>query len=258
MNLQWWCSAQGVPWSWAWRAYPGIWLAVAALSFGYAQLLRARAGRTFPFAGVLGLGLIWGAIDWPLGVLGVGYLASVHVVKFLVLAFIAPPLLWRDVRGVVGAWEQGPARGAAVFRSLTYPLVAALLFNAVLIGTHVPAVVDALATRQLGAFLNDTLWLAAGLVFWWPVYSRARIRHTLLKIIYVFFGALSHNGLAMGLLLATYPSYRVYELAPRVGDLPARTDQALAGTLMLFGGTFTVFWIIGRLFAQFWRQEHAR
>lgn len=258
MNLQWWCSAQGVPWTWTWQAYPGVWLTMAALSFGYIRLLRQRDARTFPFRGALGLLLVWLSLDWPLGVLGVGYLASVHAIKFLILAFVAPPLLLSDVTAPVEAYLTSQRRGAGVFRALTHPLVAALVFNAVLIGTHVPKVVDVLAASQGGAFLNDALWFSSGVLFWWPAYSPSRLRHKMLKIVYVFFGAVSHNGLAMAWLLAKYPSYSVYELAPRIGHLTARTDQALAGTAMLFGGTFTVFYIIGRLFVQFWREERTR
>ena len=29
--MQWWCAAQGVPWRWAWQAYPGVWLFALAL-----------------------------------------------------------------------------------------------------------------------------------------------------------------------------------------------------------------------------------
>ena len=35
--------------------------------------------------------------------------------------------------------------------------------------THWPAVVDAWMQTQLGSFALDTVWLGAGLVFWWPV-----------------------------------------------------------------------------------------
>ena len=30
--MQWWCSAQGVAWSWEWRAYPGVWLFVLCIA----------------------------------------------------------------------------------------------------------------------------------------------------------------------------------------------------------------------------------
>ena len=34
------------------------------------------------------------------------------------------------------------------------------------------------------------------------------------------------------LTFAEYPAYRLYELAPRVGEIAARSDQQLAGLLM--------------------------
>ena len=39
--MQWWCAAQGVPWTWRWQAYPGVWLFVLAL-VGLFRALRAR------------------------------------------------------------------------------------------------------------------------------------------------------------------------------------------------------------------------
>ena len=43
--MQWWCAAQGVPWSWTWRPYPGVWLFIAALAIGWWAWTR-RTGRT--------------------------------------------------------------------------------------------------------------------------------------------------------------------------------------------------------------------
>ena len=33
--MTWWCSATGEPWTWAWKAYPGVWLFLAVLAFAY-------------------------------------------------------------------------------------------------------------------------------------------------------------------------------------------------------------------------------
>ncbi|HSG47188.1 MAG TPA: hypothetical protein VLA43_05140, partial [Longimicrobiales bacterium] len=80
--MQWWCAAQGVPWTWRWQAYPGVWLFVLALAGGY-RLLRGRFPETDRprfRAWMFGLGVtaLWIALDWPVGALGAGYLASLH------------------------------------------------------------------------------------------------------------------------------------------------------------------------------------
>ena len=37
--------------------------------------------------------LIWAALDWPIGALGAGYLASVHTLSYILLSLVAPPCL---------------------------------------------------------------------------------------------------------------------------------------------------------------------
>lgn len=83
--MQWWCSARDIAWTWTWQAYPGVWLFLALLLAGYLRVRRAVGqgdphlrGRTAPF--IAGLALLWIALDWPVGPLGAGYLASVHMV----------------------------------------------------------------------------------------------------------------------------------------------------------------------------------
>lgn len=256
MNVQFWCAASGQPWAWTWQPYPGVWLFMLALGYGYFKLYRSGAPRKkIPAAGVIGLALIWAAIDWPVGALGAGYLSSMHALKLLLIGFIAPLLLWLDVHDTFARRLRTMPRFAPAFDFLTHPLIAALFFNGILLATHLPVSVNALSASQLGEFAKNVAWLGGGLVFYWPFVTETRMRHRLAKIGYFFFGTLGHNALAMTLLLSKYPIYQVYELAPRVGELSARDDQALAGTLMLLGGSFFVFTVIGRMFVRWYREE---
>src|SRR5690606_16507244 len=101
LNVQWWCAALGEAWEWTWRPYPGVWAFLALLVAAYVLLLRGspappgdtrdRGTRAAVFgAAVAGL---WLVLDWPVGALGAGYLASVHMLQFLVMVLVAPPLL---------------------------------------------------------------------------------------------------------------------------------------------------------------------
>ena len=97
--MNFWCSATGQAWTWEWRAYPGIWLFIALLAFGMsywnAAGARAAGNRRRPAhpAFVGGLVILWLSLDWPIGALGAAHLASVHMVQFLMMALIAPPML---------------------------------------------------------------------------------------------------------------------------------------------------------------------
>ena len=101
--MQWWCAAQGEVWEWAWRPYPGVWIFMLLLATGYLRLRKhaaeriqaagQEARRGSAAAGLAGLAFLWIALDWPIGALGAGYLASVHMFQYLLIALVAPPLL---------------------------------------------------------------------------------------------------------------------------------------------------------------------
>lgn len=117
MQFQWWCAAQTAAWEWTWRPYPGVWIFIAALAFGYWALLRRAKRLTGETVGgarvasaVAGLLTLWLALDWPIGALGAGYLASVHMVQFLLIGMIAPPLLlWGLPPAGLRVWLDGGA-----------------------------------------------------------------------------------------------------------------------------------------------------
>jgi putative membrane protein len=95
---------------------------------------------------------------------------SVHAAQFLILAFIAPPLLLLGIpparwAGLARRLEGGGA-GAAAIRVATHPVVAGVTFNLVVLVTHVPSVVDGLMAQQAGAFAIDLAWILVGLLFW--------------------------------------------------------------------------------------------
>lgn len=253
MNVQWWCSARGIPWKWHWQPYPGVWLAVLALGVVYSRWSRPSGNSAYEtasssgrrFGGWIGVVLVWMALDWPGGPLGTGYLASVHAAQFLVLAMAAPPLLLRGADGDrVRAMLARNGAAARVIRAVTKPLFAMVAFATVMLATHAPGVVDTLMRTQGGAFLLDIAWFLSGLAFWWPVVFDVPERTHFgppMKMLYLFAGTQAHLYLSMWLLLAEYPAYGIFELAPRVTALSALEDQQVAGgVLLLVGGTYVL------------------
>ncbi len=256
-GVQWWCAATGIPWTWEWRAYPGVWLFVAAIAFLYWRLAygtaERRAERTTAnlASGVAGIALIWVALDWPVGALGGGYLASVHAVQYLLLGMIVPVLL---VHGLPDAAEEALARrptlarvGAVVFQ----PAMAVVIYVATFLATHSPPVADTLMVTQVGSFVIDTAWLLAGLAFWWPIVGTPPGRKPLappFKILQIFLGSIAHTPLAMWLMLAHFPLYATFELAPPFATLSPQMDQQIASGIMLLGGGFFVLGAISTIF----------
>jgi len=235
------------------RAYPGVWafvVLVGVLAF------RAMRGAGLPPArrasAIAGLVLLWLTLDWPVGPLGTGYLASVHALQFISLGMVVPPLLLRAVSRarVEALFARQPVLARHVAR-LTHPLAAAFLFTLVMVVTHVPRVVDAIMRFQLGAFALDVAWLVSGFVLWWPVVVQRPVRPgftPIFRVLFLFLGTQAHLFIAMWLLLADFPVYATYELAPRVVEMTALQDQQIAGGIMIGVAEPIVFAAIAMVF----------
>jgi putative membrane protein len=260
--MKWWCSASDAAWSWDWRPYPGVWLVlVLAIAFHFrawsrvelAGLTRRHAGQTASYlAGVLAL---WAATDWPIGALGAGYLLSAHTVTYILLALVAPPLLWLGLPRNQWAANAGPG-----VRLLARPLPALMIFNATLVLTHLPGFVDGWMRSQWGSFGTDLAWLASGLILWWPVLAPNPAVSPLsqgAQMGYLFVASILPTVPAMFLVFASYPVYGLYELAPRVTPiLTAGTDQQLAGLIMKVIGDIPLWIGFAAVFFSWARREH--
>ncbi len=259
--MSFWCSASGDPWTWSWQAYPGVWLFIGLLAMGYIEITRRVSDpetsrrRPFFFAGLV---ILWLASDWPIGPLGAGYLASVHMLKYLLYSFAVPPLLLHGLpREVIRRAIDRPF----VFRIIkifTRPLIAFAVFNVVMLGTHLPVVVDGFNPSQLGSFAIDMAWLFAGLVFWWQVLGPLPELDPLSypgRIVFLILNVFIPTVPAAFLTFADYPIYALYELAPPFGALSSRVDQQIAGMIMKIGGGFIIFGTASILFFRWYADE---
>ena len=273
--MRFWCSALQEPWTWAWRAYPGVWAASAAIAVPYVWARRrirrthtlsldsaavALARRQAWFFGA-GVAAFWVASDWPLGVLGAGYLASAHMAQFMLYTLIAAPLL------VLGTPETMARRLLAKLRlyrlmtRLTHPVFAGLAFNGCLVATHSPWMTDTLRANQFGSFVMDIVWLASGVVVWLPICSplvEHRLRAYPGKMVYLFLALGVVPAVPAGFLtFAGFPLYATYELAPRFYGIDAATDQQMAGLIMKLGGIPIVWGAIIAMMLR-WADESRR
>jgi putative membrane protein len=265
--VSWWCSATGAPWSWSFQAYPGVWLVVGLLAVCYWRAWAAGRADGHPVDGrrvacfAAGLAVFWISTDWPLGLLGAGYLASAHMLVFLLYTLVAAPLMLLGIPEWMGRRLVAAARLDRILPVLSRPWVAGVTFNVVLLATHAPITVDGLRGTQFGSFALDLLWLLAGFLVWLPVICpvpERRIASPAVTCIYVFL-ALGALPMIPGAFLtfSAYPLYRTYELAPRVIDLSAGDDQQLAGFLMKVGSLPVIWAIILGVFIAWARRESA-
>jgi cytochrome c oxidase assembly factor CtaG len=285
VGVSWWCAASEEPWSWAPRAYPGIWLSMALLLAGYLlawrhapQAAPSAPGSTAvavatggePATGmsdtrrrvafVAGWALLWGATDWPLGTLGAGYLATAHMAQYVLYTMAAAPLLvlgipeWMLRRGL------SRIRAYRLVRAIGRPLPAGILFNVVLVATHAPFTVDTLRTNQLGSFALDVAWLASALLLWLPVCGPLdEVKPSLpARGVYLFLAAGLVPMVPGGFLtFAEAPLYAVYELAPRVAGFDALDDQQAAGAIMKVGNLPLLWPVLAGIFIRWAAHDRA-
>lgn len=263
--ISWWCTALARPWTWTWIPYPGIWLAsILPIVFYLRSVLRHSGPRdhrktTFFITGMV---VFWLASDWPLGVLGAGYLASAHMTQFLLYTLVSAPLLllgtpeWMARRLL----SRMRLQGAAVWfgRSL---VATGITYNAILLSTHAPGTVEVLRNSQIGSFAMDVLWMVAGFLLWLPVISPlpdGRARSQFAKMGYLFVTTSVVAVIPASLLTFTStPIYAIYELAPRIGSLTALEDQQLAGIIMKIA-TVPIIWSTIAVLWKRWSAEEAQ
>jgi putative membrane protein len=268
--VNWWCTAIRDPWSWTWRAYPGVWIALLAMAIPYVVAIRRRdrTGRPDPkqrrktIQFLSGIVLLWLALDWPVGLLGTSYLAWVHMLMFMVISQVAAPLLLLGTPEWMARRITAKLRLNRVLRKISRPVPAALFYNVVLIGSQTPLVVDTLRPNPIGSMLLDAVWLLGGLLLWLPVISpmhELRMGSYPAKMVYLFLAA-GALPLVPGAFLtfSSYPLYSIYELAPRVFDgLSALDDQQLAGAVMKVGSLPIIWPVIFVMFAKWANEERS-
>lgn len=189
---------------------------------------------------ILGLLAIGVAMASPVAVLD-HRLLTAHMIQHLLLMTIAPPLIF------LGAAPQ--------FRRLApQPVLCWLAATVVLVGWHIPAAFR--LGMQSGPWhaIEQLSFLAAGLLFWWPVFQP---RPNWSILLYLFLATLPCDVLSGFLVFSDRVAYPVYLCTPRNSGWSALEDQQCAGALMWTVVTI-VFLIAGTVFAtQLLSAQHA-
>lgn len=259
--MQWWCAATGLPWDWHWQWYPGVHLFLILLALGWWKLSKAQSWQHRPWLFFL---LAWVLLlitfDWPLGKLGAGYLASAHTVQFIILTGLVPvPLLKSIPEEVWLRWAEPVVSGGKT-RLRPHPLLLLLLFNVIVVVTHLPAVADPAMQRQWGSFLVDLSWLIGGLAVWWPIVAPTPLRRmgVFQTVGFIMLATVVPTIPAMLMVFAKWPIYELYELAPRVSvSITPNSDIQLAGLMMKMIGDLPFWFAVIVVFFTRTKEDHA-
>lgn len=209
---------------------------------------------------LLGLLILLLALISPLDRLADEYLFSAHMAQHMLLIQVVPPLLLLGAPG----WLIRPLIGlpgvARMARTLTRPVVAYLLFNAVFLIWHLPAFYDAALRNERVHIIQHLSFIITSLIAWWPVLGPlpeiGGISHPF-KILYLFLQCLPITLLSALLVYSPKVLYSSYALAPRPFDISALADQQLGGLLMWVPGGLIYLLAISLVFLR-WDQSEAR
>lgn len=202
-----------------------------------------------------GLGTLAIATLSPLHAWGERLLA-IHMAQHLLLAVVAPPLLWLGAPLVPTLWGlPRPARRAVArllaprhlvrqaAARLARPLVAAPLHVATVALWHWPPLYDAAQGGALAHDLEHALFLGTALLYWWPVVYPVGGRRPLATgpaLVYLVPPMVAGDAIGALLSFAPEPLYATY--AGTMG-LSALADQRVAGLVMWVGGG--LLWLAG-------------
>lgn len=188
-------------------------------------------------------------------------------IQKVLLAMLAPPLLWLGLPYHIMAWNLAPqirrrVRLGGIVRRVTHPLAAWLLFISAFLLWHDPTFVNWTVDRpalQMGA---AWLLLLSGLLFWWHVVNTGPRLHTRLPgwIMAIYLLGVEIPNMAAGVTVAftMHPIYTAYaDLHAATPGLPIgyATDQMVSGAIIwVFGSMVYISAIIGVLYGLFRRE----
>ncbi len=224
---------------WHWSS--PVWLVVLP---AFVATMWWRAARvSHQWFRLVALSILLIAFVSPIGVLANGYLFSAHMVQHLILLLIVPLFLLLSLpeETTKAAFQR---RGIKkIGRLLSIPMVGWCCGLGAMWFWHVPSLCSAATENSMVGLIRNTSFIAAGLAFWWPIYSplkRDRL-DPLMGIVYLFSACLGCT------LLGIYITFTPITVCPafanpadRIGIMTAlykagltpSVDQQLGGLLM--------------------------
>ncbi len=247
------------PWRYQW--HPEVWVLVAFLTGAYVYMVRVIGPKAVapgkPAVTRLNIGcfigamvMLWVASDWPVHDVGEEYLYSAHMLQHMMLSYFLPPLVLMATPQWLLRVLVGDGRFYRGVAFMCKPVIAAVVFNAVIVITHIPGIVTASVDNGPLHYTLHFAVVIASLLMWMPVvgpFPELQIG-PLGKCIYLFLQSLVPTIPAAWLTFAEGAVYESYDTPIRVWGLSVQHDQQLAGAIMKTGGGIFLWTIIIFLF----------
>ncbi len=260
-----------------WTLDPMPWVAAFVAGGGYLIAVR-RVNRAHPRVPVLR----WRVAAWIAGLVAMlvalvsavdTYAAdflTVHMIQHLLLTMVVPPLLALGapitlLLRIASPWARHrfilPVLHSRLVRVIASPLVAWPTFAIVMWFTHFSPLYDAALEDPALHVAEHLVYLASGLLFWWPIVgadpSPWRLGYGS-RLVYV--GLQMPVNAAVGLAIYFAPTvlYAHYAAIQRSWGPDARADQQIGGILMWGAGDILLLAAIPFLVAAWMRADERR
>jgi putative membrane protein len=263
---------------WAFKTHAEVWLLVAFLTGAYIYSARSIGPRVVPAGRPpmtrrqwtwfgCGMVMLWIASDWPMHDVGEEYLYSAHMLQHMMLSYFVPPMLLLATPEWLARLVIGDGRAYRWVSWFTKPVVAGVLFNATVMITHIPGLVNgAVRSGNGGAVLHYSLHfglMLTSLLMWMPVCGplpERRIGYGGMMI-YLFVQSVVPTVPAGWLTFAEGAVYKAYDYSgPRLFGLSVTYDQQIAGVIMKIGGSIFLWSLCTvlffRRFMRNWEKEN--
>jgi putative membrane protein len=163
------------------------------------------------------------------------YLLSVHMFQHLILLIVVAPLWLIGTPGwVLRPLTTRPAINL-IGSTITRPVLAFVISNAIMVVWHVPSTFDAAVRSEPIHIVQHLCFLAAGILMWWPVLSPLpewpRL-NPLLQCLYLFAQGIPSGAIGAFITLAAPGVYDAYVAVPRLWGISLSVDQQIAGVMM--------------------------
>ena len=206
----------------------------------------------------LGVATLLIASEWPIHDLSERYLFSVHMFQHLLISLVAPPLLLLGLPTWLLRLMLRPRPLNWLVRNLARPLIALVIFNAVIVVTHWPPVVNAMLEHHPLHFAGHVVLFGSATLMWWPVISPLPEMPGLSypgRMLYLFLQSIVPTVPASFLTFGSTPLYHFYTTVPRIWGISVLSDQRIAGLAMKLLGGALLWTVIAVVFFRWYVLE---
>lgn len=250
-----------------WHTEPLLLLLIIGSGWIYCLLagpFRARIAPSEPFpigksiSFFTGLLVTYLTVGSPLDQIGEDFLFSVHMIQHMLLVYVCPTLL---LFGTPHWMADAALKNMAlrrIWRLLTNPVFAGLLFTFLYTLWHIPGLYEAALRIKWVHILEHWCMFLPALWMWWPIMGPSRLVPPCnygIRMIYIFVLMIGQLPVFAFLTLSETVLYPTYEFAARITDLSPLQDQILGGVIMKVSNMVVSLTVLALSFYFWYRKD---